>query len=150
LAVYYLETSALVKLYVYEQGTDYMLSLVSSSAEHRFVILSIAQVEFRSAVRRRQRGGEILESDANIMLESFHKHSEGRFLVERFDDFLLDLASVLIDRYILKAFDAMQLAGYLTLRAKLGVDAPVFVCADKKLLDAAQREGSPVLDPSFP
>ena len=69
-------------------------------------------------------------------------------MVERFSDFLLDVASMLIDRHGIKAYDAMQLAGYLTLRARLGIDTPIFVCADRKLLDAAEREASPILDPS--
>lgn len=148
MALYYLETSALVKLYVHEPGTENMLSLVSSPAGNRFVILSLAQVEFRSAVRRRERDGQIPGSDANEMIESFRRHSEGRFMVERFSDFLLDVASMLIDRHGIKAYDAMQLAGYLTLRARLGIDTPIFVCADRKLLDAAEREASPILDPS--
>jgi predicted nucleic acid-binding protein len=147
-ALYYLETSALVKLYVHESGTEHLLALVAGPTGHRFVILSLAQVEFRSAVRRRERDGQIPGSDANKMIESFHRHSEGRFMVERFSDFLLDVASLLVDRHGLRAYDAMQLAGYLTLRAKSGIDTPIFVCADKKLLDAAQLEHSPVLDPS--
>jgi uncharacterized protein len=147
-ALYYLETSALVKLYVHESGTEHLLALVAGPAGHRFVILSLAQVEFRSAVRRRERDGQIPGSDANEMIESFDRHSEGRFMVERFSDFLLDVASLLVDRHGLRAYDAMQLAGYLTLRAKSGIDTPIFVCADKKLLDAAQLEHSPVLDPS--
>lgn len=150
MALYYLETSALVKLYVYEPGTEHLLALVSGPAGHRFVVLSLAQVEFRSAVRRRERAGQIPNSDANEIIDSFHRHSEGRFMVERFSDFLLDVASMLIDRHGLRAYDAMQLAGYLTLRAKSGSDTPIFVCADKKLLDAAQLEHSPVLDPSSP
>lgn len=150
MALYYLETSALVKLYVQEPGTEHMLSLASSRAGHRFAILSLAQVEFRSALRRRERDGQIPESDADQMIESFQRHAEGRFMVERFSDFLLDVASMLIDRHGVKAYDAMQLAGYLTLRAKSDIDIPIFVCADRKLLDAAQREGSPTLDPSSP
>jgi len=47
LALYYLETSALVKLYVYESGTERLVSLAASDAGHRFAILSLAQVEFR-------------------------------------------------------------------------------------------------------
>jgi predicted nucleic acid-binding protein len=135
---------------VHESGTEHLLALVAGPAGHRFVMLSLSQVEFRSAVRRRERDGQIPASDANEMIESFHRHSEGRFMVERFSDFLLDVASLLVDRHCLRAYDAMQLAGYLTLKAKSGIDTPIFVCADKKLLDAAQREHSSVLDPSSP
>ena len=71
MALYYLETSALVKLYVYEAGTDRLLALTASDAGHRFAILSLAQVEFRSAIRGRQRRGEIPDHSADELIESF-------------------------------------------------------------------------------
>ena len=55
MALYYLETSALVKLYVRERGSERMLGLATGSEAHLFAILAVAQVEFHSAVRRRQR-----------------------------------------------------------------------------------------------
>ena len=147
MALYYLETSALVKLYVYELGTERLLALTASDAGHRFSILSIAQVEFRSAIRRRQRGGEIPPSVADELVEAFRRHSEGKFLIQPFSDSLLDVAHALIDGYALRGFDAMQLAGYLLLRSTSGNEEPVFVCADAALLATARNEGCPVLDP---
>jgi predicted nucleic acid-binding protein len=150
LALYYLETSALVKLYVYEPGTERLLNLTGSDAGHRFAILSLAQVEFRSAIRRQQRVGEISGSAANDLIESFRQHSEGKFVVQPFTESLLDVALALIDGYPLRGYDAMQLAGYLVLRSISGPEDPVFVCADKTLLSAARNEGCLVLDPSSP
>lgn len=147
MAVYYLETSALVKLYVYEPGTERLLALTAGDAGHRFAILSIAQVEFRSAIRRRQRGGEIPASVANELIESFRRHAEGKFLIQPFSDTLLDVALALIDGYALRGFDAIQLAGYLLLRSTSGTEEPVFVCADNALLSTARNEGCTVLDP---
>jgi len=147
LALYYLETSALVKLYVYEPGTERLLALTASDAGHRFAILSIAQVEFRSAIRRRQRGGELPASVADELVESFRRHAEGKFLIQPFSDSLLDVSLALIDAYALRAFDAIQMAGYLLLRSTSGSEEPVFVCADKALLATARNEGCPVLDP---
>ncbi len=147
MALYYLDTSALVKLYVYEPGTELMLGLTASNAGHRFAILSLAQVELRAAIRRRQRVGEILGPAADDLIESFRRHSEGKFLIQSFSDSLLDVAFALIDGYALKAYDAMQLGGYLLLRSISGTEEPVFVCADKALLSAARNEGCPVLDP---
>ena len=100
MALFYLETSALVKLYVYEAGTDRLLDLTASDLGHRFAILSLAQA--------------------------------------------------LIDSYPLRAYDAAQLAGYLTLRSISGAEEPIFVCSDKVLLSAARNEGCPTLDPSSP
>jgi predicted nucleic acid-binding protein len=147
LALYYLETSALVKLYAYETGTDRLLGLTASDAGHRFAILSLAQVEFRAAVRRRQRGGEIPDHAADELIEAFRRHSEGKFLIQSFSDSVLDVALALIDSYPLRGYDAVQLAGYLVLRSISGTEEPTFVCADKVLLSAARNEGCAVLDP---
>ena len=147
MALYYLETSALVKLYVYEPGTDRLLGLTASGAGNRFAILALAQVEFRAAIRRRQRNGEIPTSVADQLVEYFRQHSEGKFLVQSFSDSLLDVAFALIDAYALRGYDSLQLAGYLTLRSISGAEEPIFVCADQALLSAARNEGCPVLDP---
>jgi uncharacterized protein len=146
-ALYYLETSALVKLYVYEPGTELLVGL-ASDAGHRFAILSLAQVEFRAAIRRRQRNGEIPDYAADELIDSFRRHSEGRFLTQSFSESMLDLALALVDSYTLKGYDAMQLAGYLMLRSISGAEEPIFVCADKALLSAARNEGCPILDPT--
>lgn len=150
MALYYLETSALVKLYVYEAGTDRLLALTASDAGHRFAILSLAQVEFRAAIRGRQRRGEIPGDAADELIESFRRHSEGKFLIQPFSDSLLDVASALIDSYPLRGYDAAQLAGYFVLRSISGSEEPIFVCADRVLLATARNEGCPVLDPSSP
>ncbi len=150
MALYYLETSALVKLYVYEAGTDRLLGLSAGDARHRFAILSLSQVEFRSAIRGRQRRGEIPGDAADELIESFRRHVEGRFLIQPVSESLLDVASALIDSYPLRAYDAAQLAGYLVLRSVSGIDEPTFVCADKVLLAAARNEGCPILDPCSP
>jgi len=150
LALFYLETSALVKLYVYELGTERLLGLTTSDAGHRFAILSLAQVEFRAAIRRRQRNGEIPDYAADELIESFRRHSEGKFLIQSFSDSVLDIALALVDSYALKGYDAMQLAGYLLLRAISGAEGSTVVCADRALLSAARDEGCPVLDPCSP
>jgi uncharacterized protein len=147
LALYYLETSALVKLYVREPGTDRVLALAIRPSENRLAILALAQVEFRSAVRRREKNGEIPPPVAGQLLGAFERHLEGRFLVQKVTDFVLDTASVLVDRYALRAFDAVQLAGYAVLKSTPGSDVPVFVCSDQELMAAAQQEGAAILDP---
>ncbi|MGC2109363.1 MAG: type II toxin-antitoxin system VapC family toxin [Candidatus Korobacteraceae bacterium] len=147
MTLYYLETSALVKLYVRESGTERLLSLAERSSESRFAILALAQVELRSAIRRRERNGDIPASIAAQLLEVFNRHVEGRFITQMVTDFVLDIASRLVDGYALRAFDAVQLAGYLALRSSSGDDVPVFVCSDQELLAAAVQEGVPILDP---
>lgn len=148
MALYYLETSALVKLYIREPGTDVLLRLVARSSNHRFAVLALARVEFRSAIRRRQREGDIGEMIANRLLDKLDQHLETRFVKQIVNDSLMDVASNLIDRYPLRAYDAVQLAGCLALRATSGSDQPVFVCSDLQLLKAAESEAFSCLDPS--
>jgi uncharacterized protein len=136
-----------VKLYVREPGTDRLLTLATRSANNRFTILSLAQVEFRSAVRRREKNDEIPRFVATQLIETFKTHLETRFTVQVVNDFVLDLACALVDRYALRAFDAIQLAGYVSLRSATGTDVPVFVCADQDLLAAAKEEGASILNP---
>lgn len=146
---YYLETSALVKLYVREPGSDNVLALAARSGGHQLAILSLAQVELRSAIRRRERNGDIPAVVATELLTAFHRHLESKFTSQQITDFLLDVSCRLIDHHGLRAFDAIQLAGYMVLRVSAGADVPVFVCSDRDLLKAAEREGAPVLDPCF-
>lgn len=147
MALYYLETSALVKLYVREPGTERLLSIAARSSANSLVILSLSQVEFRSAVRRRERNGEIPTVVANQLLDLFKRHAESRLVRQAVTDYLIDLASALVDRHGLRAFDAIQLAGYLALKTSVGAETPIFVCADHGLLSAAELEGVPILDP---
>ena len=76
MAFYFLDTSALVKLYVQEPGTDRLLPLISDRPDNRFAVLAASVVEMRSAIRRRQRAGDIDTSLATAILESVQSHME--------------------------------------------------------------------------
>ena len=147
MAVYYLETSALVKLYVREAGTERLLRLVNAAESNHFAILSVAQAEFRSAVRRREREGDLDGYVAVELLERFDLHLASIYVRQAVNDVVVDLACAVIDRYTLRAYDAMQLAGCLALKSA-APSTPVFVCADQQLLQAAETEGLVWLDPT--
>lgn len=147
MALYYLDTSALVKLYIRESGTERLLQL-AANANHKLVILALAEVEFRSAIRRRQRAGDIADSAADGLLRSFARHLESRFLRQTINDSVLETALHLIDLYPLRAYDAVQLAGCLIFRTSAGLQSPVFLTADREQLQAAEAEGLAALDPT--
>ena len=147
MALYYLETSALVKLYVRESGTDRVLALTDRAAGNQFAILALSKIELRSAVRRRERNGEIPTHIANHLLDAFDRHTQGTFVTQVVTDFVLDIACTLVDRHALRAYDALQLAGYMAIKNSAGIEVPVFVCSDQILLKAGSQEGIPVLDP---
>jgi predicted nucleic acid-binding protein len=146
LAFYYLETSALVKLYVREAGTDRVLALTEQTAGNRFAILTLSKIEFRSAVRRREKNGGIPAKVANHLLDRFEHHLQSTFVTQTITDFVVDIACALLDRHALRAYDAIQLAGYMAL-GTTGTDVPVFVSSDQPLLEACRQERVPVMDP---
>lgn len=145
--LYYLDTSALVKLYVLEPGTDRLLQLASNLSENRLVVLALSPVEVRSAIRRRERAGDIDPDTASLILDELQKHLESKFLRQPLNDTVLDGALEMIDRYALRAYDAVQLAGCLALKITTGTELPTFVCSDQQLVVAARSELLPVLDP---
>ena len=147
MALYYLDTSALVKLYVREPGSEQLLRLASRALGNQLAVLALAQVEIRSALRRRARAGEIEEAIADQLLKRFQRHLEGVFLRQVLNEAMLDVACELVDRQGLFALDAIQLAGYFALKTASGPHIPVFVSADRDLLRAAQAEALPIFDP---
>lgn len=145
--LYFLDTSALVKLYVQEPGTDRLLPLVATQPQNRFAILAIAAVEFRSAIRRRHRAGDIDADDVTSIVKSLQTHLETVFIRQAVNDAVIDTALEMIDRYALRAYDAMQLAGCLVL-SSIGAEIYTFVCSDQRLLEAAQGERLSIFDPA--
>jgi uncharacterized protein len=147
LGLYFFDTSALVKLYVQEPGTDRLLQLIGSSLDNRIAVLSLSVVEARSAIRRRQRAGDIDQDAVNLILDALQKHMESKFLRQPINDTLIDASMDVVDRYALRAYDAMQLAGCLVLGA-MERRLWTFVCSDRQLLEAARSADLPVLDPT--
>jgi uncharacterized protein len=148
LALYYLETSALVKLYVREPGSARLLRLAARTNNHRFAVLVLARVEVHSAIRRRQREGDVDTPLAQHLLNQFDQHLESKFIKQMMNDALIDVATGLVDRHSLRAYDAVQLAGCIALKANSGSDEPTFVCSDRRLVEAAEAEGLSSLDPT--
>jgi predicted nucleic acid-binding protein len=148
LALYYLDTSALVKLYVQEPGTQGLLGLAARSSDHRFAVLDLARVELHSAIRRRQRDGDLDVRVAGQILARFDQHMETRFVRQPVNEPLVDIALTLLERHPLRAYDAVQLAGCLVLKASSGVEPPIFVCSDRQLVEVAEGEGLAVVNPA--
>jgi uncharacterized protein len=146
LAVYFLDTSALVKLYVQEAGSD-RLYLLTEAGDNSIVLSSLAQVEFRSAIRKRERMRETAPLLAKKAIELFERHLETDYVTRSIDAAILDRAKALVDRHGLRAYDAVQLASCLALEQILA-ELPILVCGDLDLLRAAVVEGLDVLNPT--
>ena len=148
MALLYLDTSALVKLYLDEPGSERMEELASEDSGNSVAVCSITQVEFHAAIRRR-RTGELDNEEVELAIELFSTRLRTDFMRRPVDDRTLDLASALTSRHPLRGYDAARLAACLDL-ARAERDPPTFVCADRTLLTAAEAEGLPVLNPEQP
>lgn len=146
MSVYYLDTSALVKLYIREPGTERMLRLADPAGANTLAILGLTRVEFWAAIRLRERIGDLTRDIADGLIARMDEHFANVYLVQPISDLVIEEAAALLDRHVLRAYDAVQLAGCILLRARLGRHV-TFVCVDRQLLKAAEAEGLNVLDP---
>ena len=149
MASVYLDTSALLKLYIAEKGTEQVIEAAEGAADGRIVILVLTPLEARSAIRRREREGDIAAADVNRVLRQIEDDCSTLFLTQPLSSPVMEEAARLIDRHPLRAYDALQLAGCLVVRE--GMPEPVtFVCADARLCEAATNEGLKTLNPLAP
>ena len=149
MALLYLDTSALVKLYINEPGTERMKELASRGSGNRVAICSITQVELHAAIQRRRREGGLDDEEVGLAIELFNARLETDLLRCPVDDRTLNRAAELTSRHPLRGYDATQLAACLVLETRMD-ESPTFVCSDRTLLTAAEAEGLSVLDPNQP
>jgi predicted nucleic acid-binding protein len=149
-AAYYLDTSALVKQYVDEVGSAWIRDQIASEA----VVLIISQVltvEMISAFNRRLREGSVTPDDYARMVTLFDNDLQTRYQIVRFDNPIVALARVLLEHHPLRAYDAVHLSSALVMHRTLvqaGQPGLTFLCADDRLLDAAEAEGLMVDNPN--
>jgi predicted nucleic acid-binding protein len=133
----YLDTSALVKLYVEEDGS----SIVRSAVEEAETVATsiIAYVEARAAFARRQRERTIPLSDYRRLIRDFEVDWRHYLVIEATEP-LVRRAAELAEAHRLRAYDAMHLASASVLKENLE-DSVSFASWDSQLQAAARREG---------
>ncbi len=146
--MYYLDTSAMAKLYVAESGSPYMLSLLESVPTGGVVISRLSVVEVASALVRRSRHGEIGEQALHTALRLLDEDT-AVFQIIELGGATMSRAISLVREHGLRAADAIQLACALLARGERGKeDGLTLVSADQELNGAAEQEGLTVLNPA--
>lgn len=135
----FLDTSALVKLFVPERHSD----AVREGNETAAVTFAsqLALVESRATFARMHAGGRLVDAGRERVLDAFSRFWSDVAVV-RIDDALISAGAVLADRHALRGYDAMQLAAALEAAQSTPV---VFGCFDAELEVAAAREGLELL-----
>jgi uncharacterized protein len=150
-AVYFLDTSALIKRYIPEVGTTWIQALTAQSSGHVLFISRITAVEMMSAIARRQRESRLTTAQATQLRLAFHQHFTTQYQIVEITPNIITLAGTLCDRQALRAYDAVQLASAKSLIpfASQSPDAVLtFVTADDRLLKAAQSETLASINPN--
>ena len=103
MAVYFFDSSALVKLYVQEMGTGWVRRLTRQDASNHIYLARITVVEVTAAIARRRKGGTLLPPRASSLLSRFRKHLAGRYTVVEVTPALLAEAVKLANTHALRA-----------------------------------------------
>ncbi len=135
--ILYCDTSALIKRYVEEEGTEKVDALWSDACAIATSVVAFA--ETFSAFRRKLREG-LLSDEEYVGLEKKFREDYKQLILVPIKSELDAVIEDLIRRHPLKGFDAIHLASALVFK-ELQVSAPIFACFDNTLNKAAMKEG---------
>jgi predicted nucleic acid-binding protein len=137
----YLDTSALIKHYIAENGSDYINDLIADASAIATAL--ITRAEMAAGINRLLRMKYISPEHYSIALRDFRSdwnHYERISISEE----IVARADSLTCEYPLRGYDSVHLAAVLTWQDSLGL--PVALAAfDADLRDAAQKAGLQVL-----
>jgi uncharacterized protein len=134
--ILYLDTSALVKLYVDEPGRPAVVDRVEAAVAVATVRVTYA--EARAAFARKRREGGLDLKGLRQVVERFDGEWAAYNVVDASEP-VVRRAGVLAERHGLRGYDAIQLAAAIELHRE-GGDVSV-ACFDDRLRRAARREG---------
>ena len=151
-SAYFLDTSALVKRYVPEIGSEWILSITDPVTNSDLVISQITWVEVHSAFARRLRDGSLSAERFDLIVQKVREDFENEYRVIDVDRTLIETAGELVMQHPLRAYDSVQLASALRFQSTTLLSQPetrlIFVSADNRLLNIAQLEGLAIDNPN--
>lgn len=151
MSLYFLDSSAIVKRYVSEVGTAWILNLHKPFAQNIIYVAQITGVEVVSAISRRLRGNKLTQKSADKAIFRFKKDFADKLRIIRLSDQIISEAMRLSETYFLRGYDSVQLAIALELEKRFSAQkftSNTFVSADNALNSAANAEGSAVDNPN--
>jgi predicted nucleic acid-binding protein len=154
MSIYYFDTSAVIKNYHPEHGTEAIRQLVGEPDSYR-VLSRLTITEVQRAFTRRARQKMITADELKRLRGILYKDlQERRFRIARVQEFHHHTAVRVLLKYwpqdrtpLLRTADAIHLAVALRLRDSTGLD--YFVCADADLCEVAEAEQLSVINPEL-
>jgi len=142
---FFFDTSALVKYFHVEKGTDIVTALIHN-ADNKILVLEVARIELMSALFRKYRDRVINNEQLELAIAGFEVEFR-TFKVEPLNQLVAIEAEELVKKYGksegLRTLDALHLGSFRL----LAEEDWVFVSADDVLCNTARLEGFRVINP---
>lgn len=146
--VFYLDSSALVKRYQHEAGTEVIDELLeSASPGDRFYTSFLSVLEVTSAVHRLMVAGQLQEGAGHEILARLRLDLRARFLLWPLNDDVVSAAVSVVELHKLRSADAIHLASALAIVSLVAGLPVVMVSSDRELMRAARAAGLGILHP---
>ena len=147
MSCFFLDSTAFLKLFVQEPGTDAIIRLMEATEDNRKLISAGTPLEVYAGLKRRERAGDISAEDAESA-RNILRIEAARMVQQPLNPAVLEAARQLLDRHALRSGDALQLAAASVAREMFhGMDI-TFVSSDERLLQAALLEKFHTLNPA--
>lgn len=155
MAIYFFDTSALVKRYALEDGRKWVQGITDPAAANRIYIARITGAEVIAAIMQNVREGDTTAADAAKVLADFKYDFANQYQIIEITDVVVTRAMTLIEGHTLKGYDGVQLAAAVELNNLAltvglpiaGAPALILVSSDKQVNRAGAAEGLIVDNP---
>jgi predicted nucleic acid-binding protein len=156
MALYFLDSSAIVKQYFQEPGHEWIETLHDPAQGHGFYIAQAALAEVVASICRKAREQNMPLEERDITIADFRRDVQNIYSMWLVDTALYTAAGNLCRTHRLRAYDAIQLACALAVREDVFATQPLaaqlneylFVSADLGLLAIARAEGLSIENPN--
>ena len=143
----FLDSTAFVKLFVQEPGTQALISLLESIEDNAKLISAITPIEVTAALIKRERAGDIRPEDSELARASLRQEAT-RIVQQPLNPAVLEAARQLLEQHDLRAQEAIQLASAVVAREMFHGLPITFLSTNPRLLHAARQLHFETADPS--
>ena len=147
--IYYLDTSALMKRYWTETGSDVIAELFEGLGDSDALATSqLTVLEMNSALARFLESRQTTRGEYQRMLDQFARDIDdyGFKFMSIHNELVTEAVSV-VREYSLRALDALHFTSAIAASELPGNQNLYMVSADRKIIEACVRHGMPSLDP---
>ncbi|MBT3269547.1 type II toxin-antitoxin system VapC family toxin [Candidatus Poribacteria bacterium] len=145
MAVIFLDTSAVVKRYAAEPGSQRVRDLTAGADSH---ISHVTVVEYVAAVCRQGRSGRLTDDEVSAAIRVFRADAEAGYDLLGVTTGVISIAAVPAERHAVPGYDAVRIASALSVQEVLASEPVKLVTADRQMCDVALAEGMSVIDPT--